>query len=1164
MGWWVGRRQSAVSSRHQPRENSSVMFYGSSASMSLPSKNKLKRQSRTFTQVLYRTLSYRDRRSVADIPNQIADDPAELSTQTSAPGVLKIFGDEICAGANYKSVLATPRSSAQELVKEALERYSLSKAAVSEYLLCDVIGKFEGTEKKWRTECLRALGDNEKPLLLQDLWKPKEGFARRFELRKRADVEEMASKEIDTITAGPFKLPHLIVTPPSETEHENAGISAIYKHMLVPPNVSTAYSGFTDINAQARKLQRNRAKGATSLTSGTTFCRSLSETSLNLVGSPVDEPKRYYSTLPGPLRGRYGKEGSICSRKKEERESGGVRHSLYHSPHLLLLQGYSQRNDCLVYLLNRDQHTVGQETSSARPNICLSSPDILPLHCKIKKIQVLKRLSQTVEERLVMEPLPRASILINFSKAEHTTPLRHGDLLSFGAHYIFLYKDPVSAKPLPAQTLARLKALSQLPDGEIDQIAPFACKVCGAVIKEKQQLRKSFKPNLNKSKNLQRRKLHLEFEKVHEDELIGRIISLIEPGGDDHKLTPAYLLCLCIKHSATAFEAGSFGKLLLKIVKRIQSIAWEKTKELAEKQSQHITDLVPDLQLIVFWMANSIEILYFIQQKTPEYIQGIEDVKGSKESLLSTTISANEEAMTILEEVIMYTFQQCVYYITKSLYVCLPGLLECNPFLTEATDSSWRSSASVPEAVRKVVLIYQTTLDLLQQYEVHMEVQSQMFAYLFFFTNVSLFNQLLDKGPMRGWFQWSRGIQIQGTLRMLTDWARNAGLSHLADDFFAKFSATANILATPMLHLIQMSWKGLCTEYPSLTPAQIHHLLVHYQLSGDIGPIPAWHPSPEEEAQIYRTGDLLESFENHPPIVLPSSGFKVDLESDCVDDNIYRQLLYVRHFLWGVKTRASPSNGNSDMQELTNEIPGFHSNLRTTVVGGHSTPVDQQRPGSHVEMDTDGRVSVMSNVSCTSKDVHPHDDRLKEKLHQFQIQTSLGRNGSFRHAMQPLDPSCLLTPPNTPLYTEFSQTESLPVNGNPRITHNSRKGVNGFIANGLEVSSSHSSAADDFCYVFVVELDKGPFGLGMGLIDGLHTPLNLPGIYIRTLIPDGPAASDGRLNIGDRILAVNGTSLIGADYQSAVDLIRLGGGRLRFLVAKSDKEVSEKISASSC
>lgn len=44
--------------------------------------------------------------------------------------------------------------------------------------------------------------------------------------------------------------------------------------------------------------------------------------------------------------------------------------------------------------------------------------------------------------------------------------------------------------------------------------------------------------------------------------------------GDDHKLTPAYLLCLCIQHSASTFQPGSFGKLLLKIVRRIQTIAW--------------------------------------------------------------------------------------------------------------------------------------------------------------------------------------------------------------------------------------------------------------------------------------------------------------------------------------------------------------------------------------------------------------------------------------------------------------------------------------------------------------------------------------------------------------------------------------------------------------
>ncbi|RXN19001.1 ras-associating and dilute domain-containing isoform X1 [Labeo rohita] len=1028
------------------------MFYGSSsASMSLPSKNRLKRQSRTFTQVLYRTLSYRDRRSVTDLPEQVRDDPSELSTQSSAPGVLKIFGDEISAGANYKSVLATPRSSAQELIKEALERYSLNKASACSYVLCDVIGRFEGPDRRWRTECLRALGNNEKPLLLQDLWKPKEGYSRRFELRRRAEVEELAAKEKDTVTA--------------------------------------------DINAQARKLQRNRAKGTMPLQHGSSFCRSLSETSLNLVGLPGEEPKRYYSTLPGPIRTRSARDAET----RKERDGGGVKHSLYQSPHLLLLQGYNQQ-DCLVYLLNREQHTVGQETASARPNICLSSPDVLPLHCRIRRAPQRRSSS---DQRLLLEPVAHGNVLVNFMRIERPTPLRHGDLLSFGAHYIFLYKDPLSAKPLPAQTLTRLRALARLCESESGSVSEKgeACRMCGAVLHEPVASRRSTKAP---ARGAQKRKLALEFERAHEDALVNRVLTLIEPSGDDHKLTPAYLLCLCIKHSANTFPPGSFGKLLLKIAKRIQTIAWEKTKELAQKQAQHqdpaslsllsISDLVPDLQFIFFWMSNAIEILYFIQQKSPAYMQTIElmdDKAGSKESLLSATISANEEAMTILEEVIMYTFQQCVYYITKTLYVVLPGLLDCNPFGTESSSEQCRRAVGVcvcavcvmPEAVRRVVSVFQTTSDLLQQYQVHSEIQSQMFAYLFFFTNVSLFNQLIDKGPARGWFQRSRVLQIQASVKMLLDWAKGAGHSHLAQKFFAKFCSAVSILATPPQQL-----------------SQLHRILTQYQLMAELGPLPIWQPSSEDEAYIYRTVDLLESFENHPPIVLPSAGFKVDLESDSVEDSIYRQLLYVRHFLWGLRTKTHPSNGCADRQDVQREPPQPHSSP-------HPAP----------PMRGEGEGEVRGS--------------------------SMGRGEGAGAEERPRD-----KPPHSIHYRNGTSIRPLSGCGFP-----------------FPVPVSHLAPnSDDICSVFVVDLDKGPYGLGMGLIDGLHTPLNSPGIYIRTLIPDGPAAADGRLCIGDRILAVNGTSLIGADYQSAVDLIRLGGGRLRFLVAKSDLEVSEKISASSC
>lgn len=79
-------------------------------------------------------------------------------------------------------------------------RYCLNKADADAYVLCDVIGCIG--DHQWRAECLRVVGDNEKPLLLQSLWKPKEGYARRFEIQKRASVEEKTSKDKDTVTAG--------------------------------------------------------------------------------------------------------------------------------------------------------------------------------------------------------------------------------------------------------------------------------------------------------------------------------------------------------------------------------------------------------------------------------------------------------------------------------------------------------------------------------------------------------------------------------------------------------------------------------------------------------------------------------------------------------------------------------------------------------------------------------------------------------------------------------------------------------------------------------------------------------------------------------------------------------------------------------------------------
>ncbi|XP_065588965.1 ras-associating and dilute domain-containing protein isoform X2 [Cyrtonyx montezumae] len=1101
-----------------PVTTSRAMFYGSSCTMSPPSKSRLKRQSRLFSQVLYRTLSYKDRSSTSAFPD--GDDPSELSTQLSAPGILKIFGGNICAGTNYKSVLATGSSGARELVKEALERYGLSQLNAEQYALCDVIGRFEGPEKRWQIEGLRVLGDHEKPLLIQDLWKPREGFSRRLELRRRAEVEEMAARDVDTTTAG--------------------------------------------INAQARKLQRHRARGAMRVLAGAkrlgtppALRRSLSESSL---GRPRDEElRRHCPALPGGLRG------------PEERSGSSMRYSLYHSPHLLLLQGYSQQHDSLVYLLNREQHTVGQRTQASKPSISLSAPDILPLHCTIRRLRASRHRS---EEKLVLEPIAGAGVSVNFTAVTRTVVLRHGDLLSLGLYYLLLYKDPMKAQPLPAQTLLRLRALH--PEG------PAVCGTCGSLLTEQggpNADRQS--PELADGPRAPRRRLQLEFEPQAEDVLLRRIMTLIEPGGDDHKLTPAFLLCLCIQHSATSFQPGDFGQLLLKAAKMIQRTVWERTRELAEKQSQHqdptalscftIADLLPDLQHILFWMSNAIEVLYFVQQKSPTYIQSMEeelDVKGSKESLFSSTITASEEAMTVLEEVIMYTFQQCVYYISKCLYVSLPALLECNPFQNESRESWWAAPA-LPEELRRVVLIYQAALDLLRQYEVHPEITSQMFAYLFFFSNTLLFNQLLDKGSSLGCFHWSQGVKLRASVRLLLEWLRGAGFEQLSQQFFAKLASVANLLAMPGSQLLQMTWPSLRAEFPALSPAQLHRVLSQCQAAMEVGSVEVWQPWDEDSTAAFQPDSVLESFDNHPPIVLPSGGFKVDLEVEMLDDNIYRHLLYIRHFLWSLQSKSPHGSEGPCSAPPKIEPPIVPEVLDVSpspvmTPGSTVPPSGRCTPGGCTDLKADEPPLLTSTTNgCPQQ--HPNgEQQLQEKLQQLQ----LGRGPA------PPAPSCLLTPPTTPLNFDSAGPES-PQGTTKGLQDPRRNGMSctkGGSPEGCSPtpydfptpeSSSRSSATDDFCYVFVVELERGALGLGMGLIDGLHTPLGSPGIYIRTLIEGSPAAADGRLAIGDRILAVNGTSLIGADYQSAVDLIRSGGKKLRFLVAKSDMEIAKKIVSSS-
>ncbi|TDH03312.1 hypothetical protein EPR50_G00161700 [Perca flavescens] len=1039
---------------------------------------------------------------------QAADDPAELSSQMSVPGILKIFGSDICQGTNYKSVLATTQSNAKELVKEALERYCLEKEDANDYVLCDVIGK-TGADNQWKRECFRVVGDNEKPLMLQSLWKPKEGFSRRFEIQLRASVEEQSLKDRDTVTAG--------------------------------------------INAQARKLQKSRSRvtslfvdGSGEDVDGLSIWRSLSEMDLSAMGKEANRAQQ--SALREDPEAEADKEVLRLGMEKEETESSDDNttqysiHPPFDFPYFLLLQGYSHRQDFVIYLMSGTttifgccrEHCNGEDEERLKVDILLFAPDVLPQHCCVRRLD-----SSTGEHRktlTMLKPLHGAPVTRNGFLLKEEVELNPGDLVGLGKHYLFMFKDPTSASG-SLQTPPWMTTLCPNSDTKTSS----SCISCGSSVTIKKLKRKPLPPLW---RDLEGTEALVIYELEQEERVLQEVLDMLDPSGSEPKLTPAFLLSLCIQHSAATFELTHFRQLLLRIASRIQLVMWEKTKELAaiqtemsssDGQPEHVQllsmeELIPGLQPLVLWMANSIELLHFIQHEVPQLLpwrQGQED-EGLLDSEMSATRTACEEAMTVLEEVIMFTFQQSVYYLTKSMYSVLPGLLDGNPF-------SEGGQLRVPDGLDGILEVLKEALKLLTAFQVHPDISLQLCAYLFFFINASLFNALMERGSVAGFYQWSRGVQIRANLDLLMDWIQSIGLGDLASEFFQKLSAAVNLLATPKETLLQASWASLRTEFAALNAAQLHHMLREYS-SGKACPT-GWTPSPNDAEDTIRTADILESFDNHPPLILPSSTFHLELDKPVVEPALFQQLGHLQEFIRRLPRSETQAEPDAEEQDPAHQ--------------GVSDPVtcpspEADRDRSHPAEPPQARGSHGDLSSCEAV--------LTQKLKSLELQNTLpGQADMTYHKSLALDPSCLLTPPNTPQGMELAELEADLQEGARQ-----QKKASGCAERKTENVEEKEEDREE---VFTVELHRGPHGLGLALVDGTKTPLRISGIYVKSVVPDSPAAQCQKLRTGDRILAVNGVSVVGMEYNIGRELIRSSGDSLRLLVAKIDSKTGNRSSA---
>ncbi|XP_018591159.2 ras-interacting protein 1 [Scleropages formosus] len=849
---------------------------------------------------------------------------------SSAPGLIKLYGDALSSGANYRSLLANVHSTAKQLISQVITRYierekegegedgALHKPSPADFLLCDVIGRpvqQPDGAVQWHTECRRTVASWECPLLLIDMWRPKDGFERRFEIQKREDYErEEREKEQD------------------RDGDSYAGVRWRRSRMAsggVPEDSERGHRGrntelrrsISDMNLSLRRRQGNHASNDS---------RHMGSVPGN--GAGLQDRKNIVSMIatdsaevPGS---KAGAEGNTQLQEQKNAVSCDLEvmsQSLIlpptDCPYFLLLQGYDQSKDFVLYIMSGHMHVFGRKptfrerekdrererkgTKPLKVDTFLTAPDLLSRHLLVRRDSALPG---QPDKKALVRPFRGGAVTHNGMALYREAELKSGDLLGLGSHFLFLYRDP---RIVPAPPLAL--PLPWQPDSSSSGSGSLADKQEG------------LRQYLGSTEAL------LRFHPKHADALLQEIISKNSlPDSGCGALAPAYLLSVMIDYASKHLDPALMPQLLLKAASQIKGIVWDKVKEFGDQHDsqnsteqeadaniENIEKVSSDLRPLMFWMSNATELLNFFQVKV-EAMEKEWEFEDPGDPVLSADLDSCSEALSQLDDVIMHTFQHCVYHLTKTLYSFLPALLDTNPFSSDEKDkdkeglgeqgegegtgeSPEDDVSALPPTVAGLVEVYRRSLLLTREACLSPPLTSQTFGYLFFFTNTSLLNTLLERDSL---FSWSRAVQIRTNLDLVLDWLQGVGLGDVASEFLKKLSMTVNFLCIPKTRLIQSSWSSLQEDHPLLSSAQLHHLLMHYKLGPARAPPALWTPPPGTELG----GDIFESFLDHPPLILPNETPRLDVTQPIPSPELQQEITRLRSFLWGLDQDELPAN----------------------------------------------------------------------------------------------------------------------------------------------------------------------------------------------------------------------------------------------------------------
>ncbi|XP_014813543.1 PREDICTED: FERM and PDZ domain-containing protein 2 [Calidris pugnax] len=110
-----------------------------------------------------------------------------------------------------------------------------------------------------------------------------------------------------------------------------------------------------------------------------------------------------------------------------------------------------------------------------------------------------------------------------------------------------------------------------------------------------------------------------------------------------------------------------------------------------------------------------------------------------------------------------------------------------------------------------------------------------------------------------------------------------------------------------------------------------------------------------------------------------------------------------------------------------------------------------------------------------------------------------------------------------------------------------------------EADSSHlpSPSETNSKEIYTVELVKEDGTFGISVTGGINTSVRHGGIYVKSIIPRGPADKDGQIKIGDRLLEVDGISLCGITHKQAVEHLKKSGQVAKLVLERGNYLLAE-------